>query len=122
MKDEAGRRRVRRLLKNPSWRERSVNAIARRAGVSWGVAEDEVARAKARRPSLRSYVTKHGTRATMDVGKIGRHRAENALVRVPAKALVRALAHLPAAERKALLKALPQRDRRRLAAVATESV
>lgn len=114
MRDEAKRRKVRRLLQNPRWRERSVNAVARRAGVSWGVAKSEMARGKGRRPSLRVVVTKHGTSATMDTGKTGRHRAENAAGLVPLPALARALAALPAAERKALLAALPERDRRRV--------
>jgi hypothetical protein len=115
-RDEASRRRVRKLLARQKWADASAASVARKAGVSWGLAADEIAKARGGKASLRSYVTKWGTRATMDTGNIGRHRAENAAVKVPLQALRRALAHLPAAERLLLLKALSERDRRRVAA------
>lgn len=79
--NEDKRRAVLTLLNDSEWGQWSAREIARRCGVHHQLVErlrPEVASSlddsSSERPSERTYTTKHGTVATMQVGNIGRTR------------------------------------------------
>ena len=65
------------LLADAEWFQWSDSEISRRCGVSRDLAttvRSSLAESASEKPQARTYVTKHGTEATMKVGKIGKVR------------------------------------------------
>lgn len=93
------RRKVEAMLRDPEWVQWSDREIARKCGVSdktvGSIRAELGLTAEFRSDAARTYITKHGTPATMQVGNIGQHQpaTQDAGTTLPASA---ARADLPA--------------------------